>query len=90
MDLRQKSQGDGSAEVMYRKSMEAIDISKKFAEANINMKMFYNVLDQNPDTYFIEEENLTTSKPIFRYDLNTGTYYKLMFIEKVGDKLVAQ
>lgn len=89
-DLRQKSQGDGSAEVMYRKSMEAIDISKKFAEANINMKMFYNVLDQNPDTYSIEDENLTTTKPIFRYDLDTGTYYKLMFIEKVGDKLIAQ
>ena len=88
-DLRQKAQGDGSAEVMYRKSMQAIDIHDKFKRMNLNMNMYYNVR-ANAEEYKVGEEIITTTKPIFRYDLETGTYYKLMTIEKNGDTLTAQ
>ena len=87
MDLRQKSDGDGSAEVMYRKSMEAINIHDKFRKMNIDMKMFYNPNDNVP-TYSIGDEKITTTKAIYRYDLNLGSYYKLDSITKNGDKLI--
>lgn len=86
MDLRQKSDGDGSAEVMYRKSMEAVDIHDKFANSDIDFTIYYNP-DENGKQYKIDDEIVTTTKPIFRYDLDSGQYSKLVSISKNGDTL---
>lgn len=82
-DMRQKAQGDGSAEVMYRKATSAFDITDKF-KAVKNLERYYNT-QENAPSYIVEDEPITRTKPIFRYDLETGQYWKLEAIRNTND-----
>lgn len=73
--MRQKAQGDGSAEVMYRKGTSAFDITNKF-KAIRNLNRYYDVR-KNAPAIVIDDEQITRTKPIYHYDLDTGQYWKL-------------
>ena len=84
-DMRQKAQGDGSAEVMYRKGTSAFDITDKF-KAIKNLHVYYSIRENAP-TYVINDEPITRTKPIYRYDLDTGQYWKLEAIRNTDKGL---
>lgn len=83
--MRQKAQGDGSAEVMYRKGTSAFDITDKF-KAIKNLHVYYSIRENAP-TYVINDEPITRTKPIYRYDLDTGQYWKLEAIRNTDKGL---
>ena len=73
--LRQKAQNDGSAEVMYRKSMQAFNVANKFKKLT-NLEKYYNP-SENAGSYVVDDNIITRTKPLYRYDLDSGEYWKL-------------
>lgn len=73
--MRQKSQGDGSAEVIYRKGMSAVNIGDRFKSIN-DFSKYYNP-QENATVYNIAGNDITRTKPIYRYDIDEGYYEKI-------------
>lgn len=80
MDLRQRSD---KAERMYRKAYSGIDISFKFKGIN-NFDVYYNP-NKNATPYKVSDQEITRTKPIYRYDIDSGNYYRLDKIGKTDD-----
>ena len=84
-DMRQKAQGDGSAEVMYRKGTSVFNIADKFAQIK-DLSRYYNP-QKNAPVIIIDEEPITRTNAIYRYDLDSGQYWKLEAIRNKNGML---
>lgn len=82
-ELRQRTQGDGSIEVVYRKMYSQEDITRRFNSIapRINFKKYYNPNAKEDGIYKEGDHVITRTDYIYQYDLDEGVYWRLESIE---------